>query len=91
MLDYKGWIMSDENKAGNFRQTKAGVAICPFFGWQSENIEGLGRENESDVNLTFCSHPKNVDDCEGNCQYKYCPVLLPNTVTSIPEQEAGSR
>ncbi len=69
----------EQDIAGNFRRTKAGVAICPFFGWQSENIEGLGRQSENDVNLTFCSHPKNIDDCEGNCQPKTCPLLVTKT------------
>ena len=58
----------------NFRTTKAGVTICPFFTWQSENIEGLGH-GEDDVNLTYCTHPDNPDDFEGNCSEKLCPLL----------------
>jgi len=58
----------------NFRKTKSGVAICPFFGWTSENIEGEGR-TEDDVSLIFCSHLENPDDYEGNCQAKLCPLL----------------
>ena len=57
-----------------FRSTKSGVAICPFFIWTSENIEGLGHQ-ENDVNLTFCIHVENPDDYEGNCQEKICPLL----------------
>ena len=57
-----------------FRKTKSGVAICPFFIWTSENIEGEGH-TENDVNLSFCSHPKNPNDFEGNCQEKICPLL----------------
>ena len=57
-----------------FRRTKAGITICPFFIWQSENIEGVGH-TETDVSLTFCNHPKNPDDYEGNCQEKLCPLL----------------
>ena len=59
----------------NFRATKSGVQICPFFIWQSENIEGLGH-TENDVNLTFCGHPNNPDDHEGNCNKKDCPLML---------------
>ena len=58
-----------------FCKTKHGVAICPFFGWQSENIEGLGH-SEDDVDLTFCSHPKNPNDCEGNCNPGDCPLVV---------------
>jgi hypothetical protein len=54
-----------------FRRTKLGVQICPFFIWTSEDII----HNENDVNLSFCNHPKNPDDCEGNCQEKLCPLL----------------
>lgn len=57
----------------NFHKTKAGVAICPFFGWQSENIEGLG-QTEENVVLTHCSHPKNLNGYEGNCQENTCPI-----------------
>jgi hypothetical protein len=57
-----------------FRKTKSGIVICPFFIWQSENIEGLGH-TEDNVNLTFCNHPKNPNECEGNCQEKLCPLL----------------
>ena len=61
--------------SNEFRTTKYGVAICPFFGWQSENIERLG-QSEEDVNLTNCSHPKNeLGDYEGNCQEEVCPLL----------------
>ncbi len=37
------------------RRTKAGLAICTFFTWTSENIEGLGH-TEDDVNLIHCIH-----------------------------------
>ena len=57
-----------------FCRTKAGLMVCPFFSWTSENIEGLGHQ-EGDVNLTFCGHPDNPDDHEGNCQEKTCPLL----------------
>lgn len=58
----------------NFRKTKVGVQICPFFIWTSENIEGLGH-TEKDVNLTNCIHPDNPLDLEGNCQEEYCPII----------------
>lgn len=58
----------------NFRSTKAGAAICPFFIWQSENIERLGH-TEDDVNLTLCNHPENPNDHEGNCQKELCPLI----------------
>ena len=58
----------------SFRKTKAGVAICPFFIWDGENIEGLGH-SEDDVSLVFCNHPKNEDGYEGNCQEFFCPLL----------------
>lgn len=57
----------------NYRITKAGVAICPFFIWQSEDVEKIGH-NENDVNLTFCSHPDNKNKFEGNCREEYCPI-----------------
>ena len=57
-----------------FHKTEAGIVICPFLIWMSENIEGEGH-TENDVNLIFCSHPKNPLDCEGNCQEKTCPLL----------------
>lgn len=59
------------------RKTKAGIAICPFFIWTSENIEGLGHTDD-DVNLTFCTHFKNPDNCEGNCQEELCPLIKDN-------------
>ncbi len=58
-----------------FRKTKAGVAICPFFTWTGEDVG----DNENDVNLTHCVHPNNKDDCEGNCQEKYCPAFAKDT------------
>lgn len=58
----------------SYHRTKTGIAICPYFIWQSENIEGLGH-SEDDINLTFCNHIKNPDNCEGNCQEKWCPLL----------------
>ncbi|HDY87835.1 MAG TPA: hypothetical protein ENH82_06925 [bacterium] len=57
-----------------FRKTKPGVAICPFFTWMSENIEREGH-TENDVSLIHCIHPKNPDLCEGNCQKDMCPLL----------------
>jgi len=57
-----------------FRTTKSGITICPFFIWQSENIENEGH-TENDVNLTFCNHSDNKNECEGNCQKKFCPLL----------------
>ena len=57
-----------------YQKTKHGLAICPFFIWQSENVEGRGHI-ETDVNLTFCNHTKNPKDCEGNCQEEYCPLI----------------
>ena len=68
----------------NFRKTKSSIAICPFFIWTSENIEGLGH-SENDVNLTFCQHPENVCGSEGNCQKEYCPLC---SVTPSPEPES---
>jgi len=56
-----------------FRKTKSGITICPFFIWQSENIEGEGHA-EDDVNLVFCNHPENKDEYEGNCQENLCPL-----------------
>lgn len=57
-----------------FCKTKLGVAVCPFFVWTSENIEGEGH-TENDVNLTLCCHPKNLGNYEGNCQEKLCPLM----------------
>jgi len=57
-----------------YSRTKAGIAICPYFVWQSENVEGRGMR-ENDVNLTFCNHIKNPNSYEGNCQEKWCPLL----------------
>lgn len=57
-----------------YRKTKAGLAICPYFGWASEDIEGLGQQ-ENDVNLSFCSHPDNKEPYEGNCQERNCPLI----------------
>ena len=67
-----------------FRSTKAGVQICPFFSWTSENIEGLGHR-ENDVNLTICTHERNPNYHEGNCQEEWCPILKqwPNTETLL--------
>ncbi|KKL87134.1 hypothetical protein LCGC14_1937730 [marine sediment metagenome] len=58
-----------------FKKTKAGIKICPFFGWQSENVEGLGRHEENDVSLTICNHEQNSHQHEGNCQKEWCPIL----------------
>ena len=58
-----------------FRTTKHGIAICPYFTWQSENVEGGGWQAENDVNLTFCNHPDNSNDCEGNCTVEFCPLI----------------
>ncbi len=58
----------------NFRTTKAGVTICPFFCWTSEDIERLG-QSENDVNLVICQHENNEHQHEGNCQEEYCPIL----------------
>lgn len=55
-------------------RTKSGIAICPFFTWASENIEGLGH-SENDVDLTHCTHPSNKEDHEGNCIEYLCPLL----------------
>lgn len=55
-----------------FRKTKAGVQICPFFIWRSENIR---EHTEKDVSLAFCTHPDNQDDYEGNCQKDLCPLV----------------
>ena len=57
-----------------FRKTKSGVAICPFYIWTSENIEGEGH-TENDVSLVFCGHAKNKEDTEGNCREEICPLL----------------
>lgn len=67
-------------------KTKAGIAICPFFSWQSENIEGCGRHEENDVNLTYCDHIDNPDDYEGNCQEKYCPLVEMNRAITRVEK-----
>ena len=56
------------------RKTKSGVAICPFFTWTSEDIEGLGH-SEKDVNLTHCINDANKEFHEGNCQESLCPLL----------------
>jgi len=58
-----------------FRQTKSGIAICPFFTWTSENIEGEGH-SENDVNLVYCVHPANKDNYEGNCREDTCPIII---------------
>ena len=57
----------------NFRKTKNGIAICPFFSWASENIEGLGHIEE-DISLIHCTHLDNPDLNEGNCQKNLCPL-----------------
>ena len=57
-----------------FRTTKNRIPICPYFIWTSENIEGLGQQ-ENDVNLTFCSHFDNTENYEGNCQEELCPLI----------------
>ncbi len=59
-----------------FRRTQSGIAICPFFTWNSENIgrpPGFGC-TEDDVNLVHCIHPKNLNEFEGNCQPQLCPL-----------------
>lgn len=61
-----------------FHKTKSGVAICPFFIWKSENIEGLGQHEENDVSLTICNHSENNVPYEGNCQENLCPLLKQN-------------
>lgn len=58
-----------------YRKTKSGIAICPFFTWTSENIEGLGRTEENDVSLIHCTHLDNPNLNEGNCQKNLCPLL----------------
>lgn len=55
-----------------FRKTKAGITICPFFIWTSEDIYN---HNENDVNLAFCNHKDNKNECEGNCSEEHCPLL----------------
>lgn len=53
----------------------SGVAICPYFTWTSEGIgEPPGYHSETDVNLTYCSHPDNPDQHEGNCCVRDCPI-----------------
>ncbi|MGD2065671.1 MAG: hypothetical protein PVI43_00695 [Candidatus Bathyarchaeota archaeon] len=61
----------------SFRKTKAGVTICPFFTWTSENIGEMckSESHEDDVNLTHCTHKDNPDHLEGNCTIKNCPLL----------------
>jgi len=59
-----------------FQKTKKGIAICPYFIWTSEDIEGLG-QTEDDVNLVYCTHPLNPNDNEGNCQSLTCPIVNP--------------
>ena len=66
-----------------FRKTKAGVKICPFFSWTSENIEGLGHQ-ENDVNLTICCHERNPHYHEGNCQGEWCPILEQHPEIKLP-------
>lgn len=57
-------------------KTKAGLAICPFFAWTSENIGDEDKTaKEDDVNLVFCTHPENEDEYEDNCQEIMCPLL----------------
>ena len=69
-----GLSYGSESRNGMYQTTKTGIAICPFFIWQSENVEGLG-QRETDVNLTFCTHPANPDSYEGNCNEKNCPLI----------------
>ena len=57
-----------------YRSTKSGMAICPFFTWTSENIEGQGH-TENDVNLTHCVNDNNKESYEGNCQESLCPLI----------------
>lgn len=73
-----------------YRKTKHGVAICPFFTWTSENIEGCGH-TETDVNLVHCTHPDNPNDREGNCVLRLCPLSFPQPkeVTKIGCSECG--
>lgn len=59
-----------------YQETKAGIPICPFFVWESENIGDEDKSaKEYDVNLVHCTHPKNEVNCEGNCQEDICPLL----------------
>ena len=60
----------------NFRKTKSGIAICPFFTWTSEDIGGEGH-SENDVNLVHCTNLDNPDLYEGNCSKGKCPLLEP--------------
>ena len=70
-----------------FQKTKAGLAICPFFSWTSENIgEEDKSPKENDVNLTNCSHPDNPEDSEGNCSATECPLLNPSKGGMTPKQ-----
>lgn len=57
-----------------FRKTKAGLPLCPFITWTSEDSIGESQD-ENDVSLVFCNHPKNSNECEGNCQEELCPLL----------------
>jgi len=52
-----------------FRETKAGFPICPYFIWQSEY------GSDDSISISFCNHPKNPDECEGNCRKELCPLL----------------
>ncbi len=57
-----------------FRKTKHGLAICPFFIWQSEDTQN-NNEDECDISLTLCTHPNNKDNHEGNCNKEGCPLI----------------
>lgn len=58
-----------------FRKTKAGVAICPYFIWTSEE-RYANEQPENDVSLIHCNHSENRDSCEGNCQENLCPLMI---------------
>jgi len=57
-----------------FNKTKLGIAICPFFIWQSERYL-VEEYSLYDIGVVFCVHPDNLSKFEGNCQEKNCPLI----------------
>ena len=49
---------------------------CEYFRgrWEENEITGGPDYKEKKPILVFCNHEENSDDCEGNCNPKYCPL-----------------
>jgi len=49
---------------------------CTFLiaQWEENEITGGPDYQEVEPSLTFCNHPDNKNEYEGNCNRKYCPL-----------------